>query len=72
MSSTSLVVEPYFTEVLALGRKPQQSPRAFAWSKLLWSFGGHGRDRTDDLFHAMELDNQVLIDGKELSNGQSR
>ena len=34
--------------------------------------GGPGRDRTDDLFHAMELANKPLIDGKGLMSRRSR
>ena len=33
--------------------------RALALSKLLRDFGGPGRDRTDDLFHAMEARSQL-------------
>src|SRR5271156_6145969 len=35
-------------------------------------YGGPGRDRTDDLFHAMELQNTYLADGKGVKSRTSR
>jgi hypothetical protein len=35
-------------------------------------FGGPGRDRTDDLFHAMERQKQQLADGKDFNSRMSR
>jgi hypothetical protein len=40
--------------------------------KLLIQNGGPGRDRTDDLFHAMELGNRPFVDGKGLMSRRSR
>ena len=37
-----------------------------------WFIGGPGRDRTDDLFHAMELQNTYLADGKGFNSRMSR
>ena len=42
--------------------------QAFCWgpTKLLKGFGGPGRDRTDDLFHAMENQQLTAQTAKEL------
>ena len=39
---------------------------------VIGEFGGPGRDRTDDLFHAMEFVKPYLIDGKDLNSRMSR
>jgi len=46
--------------------------RTLVVSKLLKYFGGPDRDRTDDLFHAMEVPRWCFIDGKGLMSWLSR
>ncbi len=38
-------------------------------AKVLGIIGGPDRDRTDDLFHAMEVLKSYVIDGKGFRNG---